>query len=99
MSTAPSQLAFIEMSGTPRLVPVTDLTPFWYAGRAKNSDVPPPLANGTGARAEAKYLVAALSAVSFQATDVYMPRARFSRVPPTAVTSGSLSGHDVTRRV
>jgi len=30
------------------MVPVTPLTPFWYEGRAKYSDVPPPVANGAG---------------------------------------------------
>ena len=36
------------MSGTPRLAPVTASTLSWYDGRAKYSDVPPPLASGSG---------------------------------------------------
>ena len=36
------------MSGTPRLPPTTLATPFWYHGRLKKMDVPPPPASGFG---------------------------------------------------
>ena len=48
MSTAPLQAPLIEMSGTPRWLPTTLLTPFWYGGRAKITDLPPPPASGFG---------------------------------------------------
>ena len=48
MSTAPLQAALIEMSGTPRLLPTTLATPFWYDGRPKKMDLPPPPASAFG---------------------------------------------------
>jgi hypothetical protein len=42
------QAPLIEMSGTPRLPPTTLATPFWYHGRLKKMDVPPPPASGFG---------------------------------------------------
>src|SRR5579859_4099675 len=41
VSTAPSQAALIEMSGTPRLAPTTFRTPSWYPGRPNRTDLPP----------------------------------------------------------
>src|SRR5580704_15528981 len=51
MSTAPLQAPLIEMSGTPRCEPTTLATPFWYHGREKMTDVPPPPASGFGGAA------------------------------------------------
>ena len=48
---------------------------------------------------EPEYRFHAWSSVSFQATDVYPVPCACSWVPPTAVTSGSLSGQEVTGRV
>ena len=47
-STAPLQAALIEMSGTPRCWPTTFRTEFWYDGREKKIDRPPPVASGLG---------------------------------------------------
>ena len=38
----------MEMSGTPRWLPTTLRTPFWYEGRPKTTDWPPPAASGFG---------------------------------------------------
>ena len=38
----------MEMSGTPRWLPVTPATEFWYHGRAKTADLPPPVAVAVG---------------------------------------------------
>ena len=46
--TAPVQAALMEMSGTPRWLPTTLRTPFWYEGRPKMTDLPPPPASGFG---------------------------------------------------
>src|SRR5580658_3087675 len=40
--TAPLQAPLIAMSGTPRWSPTTSATPFWYDGRLKKIDLPPP---------------------------------------------------------
>ena len=48
MLTAPEQAALIEMSGTPRWPPVMARTVPWYEGRAKTTDLPPPVPSGFG---------------------------------------------------
>jgi len=100
MSAAPLQAALIEMSGTPRWPPTMPRTPFWKRGRAKTTDLPPPPASGLGPGAPATNSLAGALKVSFQTVAgvrLPPPAARCSWVPPTAVTSGSLSGQDVTR--
>src|SRR5690242_21335801 len=46
--TAPEQAALIEISGTPRWVPVMPRTLLWYEGRANMTDLPPPVPIGLG---------------------------------------------------
>src|SRR6266699_3271816 len=46
--TVPVQAALMEMSGTPRWLPTTLRIPFWYEGRPKMTDLPPPPASGFG---------------------------------------------------
>ncbi len=66
------------------------LTPFWNDGRVKNSDTPPPVANGDTWVEPVQNLVNAWLKVSFHATEVKLPSPFCSSsVPPTAVTSGS----------
>src|SRR5205814_4566222 len=98
--TEPLQEALIEMSGTPRRRPVTAATAPWYAGRAKNTDRPPPAASGLGCGEPVNVRWVARLNESFHTVS---GRSRwplgpsFRRVPPTPVTSGSLSGQEVTR--
>src|SRR5208282_383865 len=99
MSAAPLQAPLIERSGTPRWPPTTLRTPFWNRGRANTTDFPPPLASGFGPESPTTNPLVAVLKVSFQTVGgaTLSPAAlRCSWVPPTPVTSGSLSGHDVT---
>src|SRR5215472_4865359 len=101
-STEPLQAALIEMSGTPRVRPTSFCTGFWYAGRTKNIDFPPPAASGLGPLSPTMNCWAAAAYVSFHTVsgDCRLPFAsRCSWVPPTPVTSGSLAGQDVTGKV
>ena len=64
----------------------------------KNIDSPPPLASGFGPASPSVSSFAAWLYVSFHTVGaVGVPFAlKCSWVPPTPVTSGSLSGHEVT---
>src|SRR5689334_4798504 len=46
--TVAEQAALIEMSGTPRWLPVMPRTLPWYEGRANTTDLPPPVLSGFG---------------------------------------------------
>src|SRR5580658_4917147 len=99
-STAPSQAALIEMSGTPRARPTTFRTRFWYDGREKKIDFPPPPASGLGSLSPLMNCCADVLYVSFHTLsgEVRLPFAsRCSWVPPTLVTRGSVAGQFVTR--
>src|SRR5215471_18737971 len=77
--------ALSEMSGTPRREPTTAATLFWYAGLLKKIDLPPPLAAGEP------------GSFHTRSGTILLPRLFRRRLrPPTAVTSGSLAGQDVT---
>src|ERR1700721_2693124 len=80
----PLTAADIEMSGVPRWLPTTFLTPVWKSGREKTPDSPPPPAPKP----------------SFHTTsgDSRLPAlSRESWEPPTEVTSGSDDGQESTR--
>src|SRR5450755_2545705 len=67
------------MSGDPRWSPTTPATAFWYCGREKTADGPPPPAPYWSCHATSGLSRSPLGL-------------RSSVVPPTAVTSGSDAG-------
>ena len=71
------------MSGVPRALPTTDFTPFWKSGRSKTGLTPPPLA---------AWIPTGLSFHTTSGESRLPASLRFSCVPPTLVTSGSLDG-------
>src|SRR5258708_25561046 len=87
MSTGWLHEALIEMSGTPRCAPTMAASSCWNTGRPKMTDLPPPLADGYPGTFHTL-------ARAFRRPSLSRRRLR----PPTALTSGSLAGHDLTGR-
>src|ERR1700677_1698113 len=84
------------MSGMPRIPPTVFHTLAWYDGLGNHAESPPPLAIPSGALFMPRSLATATLQVSFHTVSGEsrspLP-SRDSRVPPTAVTSGSLAGN------
>src|SRR6267143_1892415 len=94
MRTPPSHAALMETSGTPRREPTALCTLDWKAGRANTVDRPPPVDVGTGGEPTTLALLVSFHAVSGFVRSPWASRR--SCVPPSAVTSGSVAGQDVT---